>query len=202
VIEDNSSLWPWQGALLWEYEMHGVKYPVIQLRSSLPGLWKRFYKQDEMIEHELVHAVRYAYKEPFFEEVLAYQTSSKKWRRFVGPLFMYPWEATFLLIASLGSFLLSIIYDSFLGVGGLLALFGFFFLRLLVVQGLFSLCKRKLEQVGCSSEYSLAVILRLSDKEIVRTALSSLRNIRKYFRKTSGQVTRIGILMHLYFKES
>ncbi len=201
VIEDNASLRSWQGAVLWEYETEGVKYPVIQIRKSMPRLWRRAYTQKEMIEHELVHAVRFAYKEPFFEEVLAYQTSPKKWRRFLGPLFIYPWEATLLLCASLGAFFFSLIQDSFLGVGFLLALFGVFFFRLLFLQGIFALCKRKLEKTGCASNFTLAVMLRLSDAEIVRIALRSSKNNLTYFQSQDKQDTRLSVLVHLYFKK-
>jgi hypothetical protein len=201
-LEENDSLLPWQGAVLWEYETQGIKYPVIQLRKHVPKLWKRLYTKKEMIEHELVHAVRFAYKEPFFEELLAYQTSSKKWRRFLGPLFIYPWEATLLFFASFGSLFFSLIQDSFLGLGVLIAISAIFFLRLLVLQALFTLCKNNLEKAGCAAEYSLAAMIRLSDKEILGIALRSCRNNCIYFEKERNRHTRISILVYLYFTKA
>ena len=53
VVYSNESLWPWQGAVLWEYSKDSKeKYPVIQLRTS-------FLKKEEVLAHELVHAVRF-----------------------------------------------------------------------------------------------------------------------------------------------
>lgn len=198
-IEDNASLWPWQGAVLWEYQDQGIKYPVIQIRKTIPNFWKGSYTKQELIEHELVHALRFAYKEPFFEEVLAYRTSFKRWRRFLGPLFIYPWEATLLLSVSLGSIFVSLIQGSLLGVWIVLGLSVIFFLRLLVLQALFALCKRNLEKVGCGSQHSLPVMLRLSDREILTIALGSPLKNRKYFEKEGKLKTRISILVRLYF---
>lgn len=201
-IEDNNSLLPWQGAVLWEYQENGFRFPVIQIRKNFAKFWTGSYTTEEIVEHELVHAVRFAFKEPLFEEILAYQTSSKKWRRFLGPLFIYPWEASLLLFVSLGSFIYSLIEDSFWGAGVLLILLGLFLLRLFVLQCFFVLCKIKLEKAGCYSQYSLAAMLRLSDGEIIKTALRSSANNLKYFQLRDNQLSRIGVLVHLYFRKS
>ena len=82
VIQNNRGLWPWQGAVLWSYTTQdGYVFPVIQVRktTSLASL-------EEIYAHECVHMARFAFQEPWFEEILAYQTSKRAWRRFLGPL--------------------------------------------------------------------------------------------------------------------
>ena len=109
ILYDDASLLPWQGALLWEYETEdGKKYPVIQLRKTTPKFFFKFYKKEEMFLHELVHAARFDFKQPLFEEMFAYQTSSSRFQRILGPLFLYPLEATCLMFASLLAPILSI----------------------------------------------------------------------------------------------
>jgi hypothetical protein len=61
-----------------------------------------FYKTDEIIAHEMVHAIRAAFNEPAFEEFLASRVFSSPARRFFGSLIESPQEAWLLLIPVLG----------------------------------------------------------------------------------------------------
>lgn len=63
-----------------EIDRHGVKV-------VLPKKLSFFIEFDELIRHELVHAVRSRFRESLFEEFLAYATSKKAYRRVIGPLF-------------------------------------------------------------------------------------------------------------------
>ena len=178
ILYKNDSLPLWQGAVLWEYQtLEGKKYPVIQLRKTFSNI----YKKEELLAHELVHAARFAFNEPFFEEMLAYQTSPYAFRRFFGPLFIYPFESALFALTCLAPPFISLYFDSFLGSWILLSLAFFLFTRLLILHGFFTLCKRNLEKAGVLSKFSLAVMVRLSDREIIKTALSSKKKTLKYF---------------------
>jgi hypothetical protein len=201
VIHSNEDLFLWQGAVLWEYTGENEeKYPVIQLKKSFSKLYLRMYQQEELLAHELVHAVRCAFKEPIFEEVFAYRTSSNRFRRFFGPLFMYPFESTVFAAICLLAPLISIVTDSFLGIGILLSTLCLFTSRLLVLHLLFSLCRRNLEKAGVLPSFSLAVMVRLSDREIIKTALRSTQKTLDYFTSQGRKEYRLQEILRAYFK--
>lgn len=97
LIINSKKLKPWEAATTWIEEKNGQRSCFIQLKSLKPP---RLYSLEEIISHELVHAVRSHLDEPLFEEILAFQTSTSAYRRFFGPLFSQPLEAT-LFCASL-----------------------------------------------------------------------------------------------------
>ena len=178
VLYSDKSLSLWEGAVLWAYfDENGDSYPVIQMRTNYKKGFLRFYKEEEILAHELVHAARFAFKEPFFEEMLAYKTSKNFFPRFFGPLFIFRLE----------SFLfLGLIIMSFLGFAilewTLLLWLPFLFLaclllRLVCLHSIFSLAKAHLKKVG--TKEPLAALLRFSDKEIWQSALIRLRHIKK-----------------------
>ncbi len=203
VLYSSKSLWPWQGAVLWEYQTEeGRAYPVLQLKKSILKGCFGIYKKDELLSHELVHFARFAFKEPFFEEMLAYQTSPQILRRFFGPLFVYPAESAFFALASLLAPLISAFFDSFLGVWLLLSISFFFLVRLLVLHGLFALCRKSLEKIGVLPRFCLPVMVRLSDREIVETALRSGKKTLKYFEVQSRKDLRILNILRSYLKKS
>lgn len=176
IIYSKKSISPWQAALLWSYqEERDDPYPVIQIRK------KGIVNEHEILAHELVHAARFAFKEPFFEEIIAYQTSSNKLYRFFGPLFMFEKEPLLYLLLSFGSFF-GIVYLetlSFLWVP--LLTLSILLIRLTLLQTLFFLAKKHIKQAGALCP--LAVLLRLSDKEIIITALSSFQKILRTKKK-------------------
>lgn len=197
VIHSNEDLLPWQGAVLWEYtEENGGKYPVIQLRKR----YLKPYQKEELLAHELVHCVRSAFKEPIFEEMLAYRTSPSRFRRFFGPLFMYPFESAVFAALCFLAPLISIITDSFLGIGILLSTLFLFTSRLLILHFLFFLCRQKLEKAGVLPKSSLAVMVRLSDREIIKTALCAKRKTLEYFVSQGKKEPRLQEIVRIYFK--
>ncbi len=203
VIHSNEDLLPWQGAVLWEYtEESGGKYPVIQLRKSFSRLYLKLYQKEELLAHELVHCVRNSFKEPVFEEMLAYQTSPSRFRRFFGPLFMYPFEsAVFAAICFLAP-LISVSTDSFWGLGILLSTLCLFTTRLLALHFLFFLCRQKLEKAGVLPKSSLAVMIRLSDREIIKTALRAPQKTLEYFTSQGEKDLRLKEIVRAYFNKS
>jgi len=83
----------WEAAATW-IEDDSV---TIQLKSLTPP---PSYSLEEILSHELVHAVRLKFQEPLFEEILAFRTSKNRLRRFLGPLFSRPID-TYLFLTSL-----------------------------------------------------------------------------------------------------
>lgn len=163
IFISQSSLPPWQGAALWIYNKDINPFPVIQLGT------RHSNRQTEFLAHELVHAARFAFKEPFFEEILAYQTSPSRLYRFLGPLFLFHWEPWIWLTLSFLSFGLFFFLDALYFLYLPSALLSFFIIRLTVLQILFGLAKRHLKKAGIKNY--LALLLRSSDKQIIQTAL-------------------------------
>lgn len=112
LIISSKHLKPWEAATTWIEEKNGERSCFIQLKSFKPPL---LYSLEEILSHELVHALRAHLDEPVFEEILAFQTSPSSLRRFFGPLFSRPLEATLfctcLLLSWIGS-MISLFLDS------------------------------------------------------------------------------------------
>lgn len=201
IVYSRKSLLPWQGAVLWEcFTETGETYPSIQLRKNLAHRCLGRCSEEEVLSHELVHAVRFAFKEPLFEEMFAYKTSKSAMRRFFGPLFLWPFEsALFAIVSGLAPFF-SFFIEPFWTVCLLTGIFSFFFLRLLLLHLIFSLCASKLKKVGIPSKDSLAVMIRLSDLEILKTAFSSPKKVLRYFQEGLEKEERLQMIHHSYFQ--
>lgn len=170
VLYSKESIFPWQGALLWSYQRKGENpFPVIQIRK------KGLSNENEILAHELVHAARFAFKEPFFEEMLAYQTSSKKLYRLFGPLFIFEKEPFLYLLLSFSSFLSVIFFENLYLLWVPSLFLAVLLLRLSFLHGIFYLAKKHIKQAGAPNP--LAVLLRLSDKEIFQTAFFKNKKI-------------------------
>lgn len=183
IETSNKGLSLWQGGCLWIEESNNHIIGTIQLRTS------SLYSFDEILGHELVHAARITFEEPKFEEILAYRTSTSKLRRFLGPFFHSTNEALVLLIiflTSIASNLIAFFYDSILAmcyVTWILSIFciSFGMIRLCYYQLRFKRCQKKLASLlGIST--ANALILRLSDKEILHFAKVSSDEIKKYIQ--------------------
>ncbi len=114
IIETQKELAFWQGAVMWVQTDHlGNDLPFIQISSRLnSALLRRWYSKEEVIAHELIHAIRLPLYSARFEEIIAYQTSHNPLRRFLGPLFRRPYEVYILLAALLGSWI-GLFWDRF-----------------------------------------------------------------------------------------
>lgn len=141
-----------------------------------PQLRKRkrywFCDREELIAHEAVHAARLGVEGgDRFEEILAYATSKKGWRKVFGPLFRSSGEVTVFCVVLFVAVVLQGV-GSYFGNGlfFLLALLlpwvflvGFFG-RLFWAQRIFQRAYRKLE--GEVMPTPLAVLVRMVDREI------------------------------------
>jgi len=193
VIEEKESLLPWQGAMIWSYNREGEEpFPVIQLGG------KRFVKKSEMLAHELVHAARFSFKEPFFEEILAYQTSSNFFYKFFGPLFIFEKEPLLYLASSLLSFFCFVYFENVFFFKIPSILLGLALLRLTFLQALFYFAKKHVKEAG--AEAPSAVLLRLSDKEIFKAAFLSPKKLLNKLSRTKEQDLRLKEVLPHYFQ--
>ena len=146
---------------IWEA---GCAYPlecgrwVIQLKKK-PSI----VPQEELLAHELVHIARAHFEEPRFEEILAYQTSSHKWRRSLGALFRYRWESSGLMLLTALDLITLLIFDvyPFTTLTAFMALF----FRLQWTLRQFKNCIQNLSDPH--------LIVALTDKEIAAIAKGS-----------------------------
>lgn len=185
VTVSNKNLFPWEGAAIW---IMSDAPPQIQLREHFFKT-KLFQKDmDEFLAHEAVHAARMMFEEPQFEEILAYQTSKNRFRKFWGPLFRSSKESLLLvsvLAATLacGWFLPWQIYLLPMSV------LVFFCVRLVRSQRIFDKCLKKT---------SLPFMLCLSDEEIRLFSQFSEEEIKAY---VDGQASLRKIFFNLFSAE-
>lgn len=178
----NKGLLPWHGGFFNPEE----DVPYLQLRKECQSRDKIFgiYSCKEILSHELVHAVRYRFEEPKFEEILAYQTSHVWFRRTFGALVTTKAE-TFIFM---GILLLSgALLPSFpeFGFFLLLKIVGFFSLRTLLRQRIFEKSLSNLIKLTGSRQSALALALSLTDKEISRFSRSKPEEIKEYLKSSN-----------------
>ncbi len=180
ITRGRKGLMPWEGAATWIEEGPKGCICSIQINTSWAS---RLYPQEELIAHEMVHALRCTLDENRFEEILAYRTSRNRFRRYFGPLFSHPGESKTFMLLLLGSWVLTsleLLFDLPLG-GSLIFLLPLTSLvwslcRLIRSQFLFSSALRNIE--GLFPGKGLEVALGLTDAEIELFARSSLDEIR------------------------
>lgn len=200
IFYGNQKLSPWQGGCAWIFqtEKEGPLGAVIQLREAFHKKGRYFgLKVEEILEHELIHVGRMAFDEPKYEEFLAYDTSSSKFRRFWGPLFQSSWESLlfiFLLLIPL-LFDLTLLYQgdsdqlkrSILIKLLPLGFLGFLFMRLLIRRRKFEKARQRL--IDRFGEKGEAILYRLTDREI--ESVSVIQNLDDLFKESSLRLKQI-----------
>lgn len=146
----------WEGAATWIGE-EGL--PSIQLRPAFEKGSYLGYRRSDVLAHEALHAARMRFDEPIFEEMLAYATSTQRWKRFLGPAFRRGWEPLVLLLA-----LCAGIYQPWVPLLFFSAGFAAFF-------------RRHIQFQKCLSKLSLPIVLCLTDDEIIRCAKGSIKEM-------------------------
>ena len=210
VFMNNHQLTPWQGGCAWIFQLN-EQTPTsafLQLRSQFKNRtdYLGIYNRNELLAHELAHAGRMMYREPRFEEILAYQTSPSKLRRFLGPIFQSSKESL-LFILFLGLLILNHIISITLeqapiylwSLGLELCLVGlvaFAFIRLLYRHRQYDRCFQKLEDIYQDKEIARHLSYRLKDTEIQLFANSSPAAIRTY--RQSDKTFRWKFLNYIY----
>ncbi|MBS0652624.1 MAG: hypothetical protein JSR39_03765 [Verrucomicrobia bacterium] len=199
----NEGLHFWEGAVLWQQHTDaGFLLPQVQVSKRA----QRFYSKEELIAHEIVHAVRCDFMEEQFEEVLAYSTSPKAWRKWLGPFFRKPKEATIFIwamAATVGVQAIELATEWSSGfflipwLPAILILAGL--VRLLKTQRHFRRCLNNLSQAIKNPDQSLAVALRLSDAEIRSFSRMEPEDIRNFVEKEKNEHLRWKMLASCYF---
>lgn len=158
AITTKKGLPPWYGAMTLIYDDIAIL--------ELPKRKWKFLKQEEIIAHEKVHFFRSQFFEPRFEEIIAYRTSSSSWRRYLSPIFQYPWESTICIILFF-ALAISPIFPHpeivFFLNGGFLS---FLLIRLIRNQWIFRKALKNLK--------NKTIIRLLTDKEIIATSKGHL----------------------------
>ncbi len=177
----------WEGGCTW-IEADQV---TLQLRKVFEKK-KRYlgYSREEIFAHELVHVVRNGFEEPVFEEVLAYQTSPSWLRRFFGPIFRSPKESLF-FVGALFIMLLSTLFATFQTFVylGTLSFVSYGTFRLIRTQRIFARAREQIAQI-VGKQRALAVMIRLTDREIIRFSTMEKEQIVSYAVKLSRTQVR------------
>ena len=194
----NKGLLPWEGGALWIFENH---LPLIQLRKGFKKGKFLIYSKDEVLKHETVHALRLAFNEPRFEEILAYETSSSKWRRWIGPLFRKPSHAAFFISLVLISLTIQTVYVFFIPSplfswikgASFLPFVDLIFRSALLIKDrkAFRMTLRKLGKIFPNQKNVFPIAVRLKDSEIQSFALLPLEKVVSYFEEKASKSIRI-----------
>lgn len=152
------SLAPWQGAAAW---VERDQIIAIQLRKAFrKGSFLKLYDRDELLAHEAVHAARSAFDDSPLEELFAYMSSLKGYRRVLGPMIQRPWEVwPFLSLSFLGAF-----FPGFFLLASFWLALGF--TRLFKVRLVLKKAIKQLQKRGFSDKKALAILFRLTFQEV------------------------------------
>jgi len=181
IVVQPKGLLPWEAAATWIEEVQGARTCQIQIKHSILS---RLYPQEEVVAHEMVHAMRLMFDERRFEEVLAYRTSKNRFRRYFGPLFSNSWDVVILLTLFFVPWVscgLELLFDWNLG-GSVLSLLPLVYLAFKVLQlhrtqSLFQAALSNLDRATRGKGVALATALHLTDEEIALFARLSPQEI-------------------------
>lgn len=191
----NYQLSPWQGGCAWIFQL-AEETPTaafLQLRAHflLNEKYLGLYDREELIEHELSHVGRMMYKEPQFEEILAYRSSSKWWRRWFGPIVQSSKESLFFILL-MGFIILADL--ALISLDGEKIYQLLFWLKLIpfgvIILGLIRLGRRQFifnkalkKLTVLFKDQGQKILYRLTDKEIKLMACSLSNHIAQYIQE-------------------
>lgn len=164
----------WEAAATWTIEIEDMAIPFLQIKSDTKVL------KEDVLKHEAVHIARSSFKEPIYEEFLAYATSKSKWRRFLGPLFRTSKESWIFVLLSLCPLLN--VFSSFSIELLLTPLIVFSLILMGRLVYYYRIFKKALSNIKklFDEDFPLSVALRLSDKEIYLFAHSKSMEVYQY----------------------
>jgi hypothetical protein len=175
----NKNLAPWEGAATWFHKLTDeTLFPIIQLRKSFKKGRFLFYDRDEVLLHESLHALRSAFDEPRFEEILASALSKKKWRSFLSPLFRKPRQALIFVATLILSLIAQGVFLFFPTQFFLLSFVSLPFFNLLWRIGCLVKDQRILKKA--LTKISLPGVFYLTDEEIVWFSKASKEEVNAY----------------------
>lgn len=204
IVFSNYKMFPWHGGCAWIFQMSAdtPTAAFFQLRKSLAkkSTYMGIYDREELIVHETAHVGRMLFREPKFEEILAYRSSKSAFRSFFGPIIQAPWETLLLLILLFLSFLGELFLDGSMSQWFKIATLGLIILgivRVCLRQWQFSRCYAVLKTLLKSSEKADAVIYRLVDREIIAFGKMTSEELRSYINKEDS--LRWQMIYKVYF---
>ncbi len=199
----NYRLAPWHGGCAWIFQQ-SEETPTsafLQLRRAFASseTYLGLYSRKELIAHELCHVGRMCFEEPRFEEILAYRTSPSLFRRWLGAIAQSSWETTafFLilcLILAVDFFAVPMLWLKLLPL--ILVLAALF--RLTKRQSEFSSCLARLEELLHDKSRALALIYRLTDREIVSFSKMAPDAIKATLEEKKGSTLRWRLIERAY----
>lgn len=207
---NNHQLAPWHGGCAWIFQLNDQTPTSSFLQLRLHFLNSKsflgIYQCRELIAHELAHVGRMLYQEPQFEEFFAYQSSSSRFSRWLGPIVQSSRES-FCFILLLG---LVILTDfALLSTGtqmpalswGLkllpVALIAYAFMRLIFRHRILKRCLQKLETFYPHGQ-AKHLLYRLRDKEIKQFSRSTPAKIKAFIDQAANDSFRWRFLKALY----
>ena len=209
---NNDKLRLFQGAATWILDFDGISLPLLQLKKKLKrGSFLWIYSLEDILAHELAHFARAGFEEPQFEEFFAYFTSSKALRKILGPIAVSSKEIivflSFLFLGIVMQYLVMIFSHKIFDV--LFFLSGYFASKILFLGGLrlgyrrwiFNRCYKKLFSIFKEKRKTLAVMFRLTDKEIKTFAKKKKETILEYAKKNKEKSLRWKLINLAYFEK-
>jgi hypothetical protein len=194
IVEQQKGLAPWQGAVLW---IHGAAIPLIQVSPRLKKTWLgRLYTYEEVLAHELIHAVRLPLASSRFEEIVAYQTSRSPVRAYMGPIIRHPYEVYVLLIAVFLGWVGLLFNPYLLLIPWVVCVYGI--ARLVWSQRVFKRCRIKIKYLIKDKQKALAFAARLTDREVKLFESASLPEIKHYITQAEQTELRWRLLVSNY----
>lgn len=208
----NYQLAPWHGGCAWIFQLdqQTPTSAFLQLRSCFrtSPTFLGLYHRRELIAHELAHVGRMLYQEPQFEEILAFQSSSSRWRRWIGPIVQSSKESLFFILI-LGVVILTDFALLSLNTASAISLIWWTKLipllliifalgRLMYRHRLFKNCLQNLEKLYSQSQIAKHLLYRLRDSEIKQFAYLSPPQIRQYMDTAEQTSFRWRFLKFLY----
>ena len=179
-------------------------FPVFFLRRGFRTKPKWFiYRRDELLAHELCHAVRGCLEDEPYEEHFAYMTSDSAFRRWTGNCFRREWDAIAFLIPVV--LLLAVQVVVYTGLLNLplwpFWIFAFAFPAFLIVRNIpdrrrFFAARRKLERSGF--EKPDAALFRMTTDEIRTLARTPDDEMEAFLENKSGAELRWQILIQRF----
>jgi hypothetical protein len=191
----NKGLFPWQGGCtLIDRKV------IIQLRKEFKNRKKYLsYEREEILIHESIHALRMAFNEPIFEEILAYKTSSSKFRRYFGPIFRTSRESviflSFLILLNSLIFLYPITAWVFSLLTGCI---GYGLYRLSKFQNIYNRCLKKLTALLQEKTDAKSLMISLTDDEIILFSKLTINEIREFIQNGANNSLRWKQLESVY----
>jgi hypothetical protein len=206
----NYQLALWHGGCAWIFQLNEQTPTAafLQLRARFrhSSNFLGIYQRRELIAHELAHVGRMLYQEPQFEEFFAYQSSSSRWRRWLGPIVQSSKESFFFILL-LGFVILSDF--ALLSLGPKMATIAWGIKLLPVIFIVLALSrliwrhqtlKRCLQQLETlfSPQLARQFLYRLRDDEIKQFSQFDSSQIREFIDKAAEQSFRWRFLKMLY----